>query len=108
VDVRNDKTDQVIEDIPRTIYTVSAAYTHKAFTNSVIGKYIDQNSSYPETKDKVFIFDYLIKVRLPFPKQYGRASLFGTVYNIFNTTHIYRNVWPKPDRWVEAGVRFEF
>jgi vitamin B12 transporter len=108
VDIRNDKTGQVIEDIPRTIYNVSAVYTHKAFKHSIVGNYIDHNSTYPETKDKVFIFNYLIKVRLPFPKRCGRASLFGAVYNIFNTTHIYRDVWPQPDRWVEAGVKFEF
>ena len=108
VDIRNDKTDQVIEDIPRTIYKLSAVYTHKAFTHSIVGNYIDHNSTYPETKDKVFIFNYLIKVRLPFPKRCGRTSLFGAVHNIFNTTHIYRDVWPQPDRWVEAGVNVEF
>jgi vitamin B12 transporter len=108
VDVRNDATDQVIEDIPKTIYNASALYTYKASTHSVIGKYIDHNSTFPETRDKVFIFDYLLKVGLPFPKQFGRATLFGAVYNLFNTTYLYREVWPKPDRWVEGGVRFEF
>jgi vitamin B12 transporter len=108
VDVRNDKTDQVIEDIPRTIYNASALYRYKAMTHSVIGKYIDHNSTYPETQDRVFIFDYLLKVNLPFPQQYGKASLFGAVYNLFNTTYLYREVWPKADRWVEGGVRFEF
>jgi vitamin B12 transporter len=108
VDVRNDATDQVIEDIPRTIYNASAVYAYKYITHSIIGKYIDHHSTYPETQDKVFIFDYLLKVKLPFPKQYGRASLFGAVYNLFNTTYLYREVWPKPDRWIEAGVRFEF
>jgi outer membrane receptor protein involved in Fe transport len=108
VDVRNDTTDQVIEDIPRTIYNASVLYTYKLTTHSLIGRYIDHNSTYPETQDKVFIFDYLLKVKLPFPKQYGRASRFGAVYNLFNSTYLYREVWPKPDRWVEGGVRFEF
>jgi vitamin B12 transporter len=108
VDVRNDATDQVIKDIPRTIYYASALYNYKAMTHSVIGKYIDHNSTYPETRDKVFIFDYLLKVRLPFFKKYGKTSMFGAVYNLFNSTYLYREVWPKPDRWVEGGLRFEF
>jgi vitamin B12 transporter len=108
VDVRNDRTDQVIEDIPRTIYNISALYTYKSTTHSLIGKYIDHNSTYPETQDKVFIFDYLLKVKLPLPKRYGTTSLFGAVYNLFDSTYLYREVWPKPDRWIEGGVRFEF
>jgi len=108
VDIRNKETDSVIEDIPRTMYNVSAVYIHKRMHHSIIGKYIDHNSSYPETKDEVFIFDYLLKVNLPFPETYGRVSIFGAVYNLFNTTYLYREVWPKPDRWVEAGVRFEY
>ncbi len=108
VDVRNKETDNVIENIPRTMYNVSAGYIHKRMSNSIIGKYIDHNSSYPETKDEVFVFDYLLKVNLPFPETYGRVSIFGAVYNVFNTTYLYRKAWPKPDRWVEAGVRFEY
>ena len=76
VDVRNDETDHVIEDIPRTIYNASALYTYKATTHSLIGKYIDQNSTYPETQDKVFIFDYLLKVKLPFPKAVRQSKPF--------------------------------
>ncbi len=108
VDVRNKETDNVIEDIPRTMYNVSAIYINKRMHHSIIGKYIDHNSSYPETQDEVFVFDYLLKVNLPFPQRYGQASIFGAVYNVFNTTYLYREVWPKPDRWVEGGVRFEY
>ena len=108
VDVRNDRTDQVIEDIPRTIYIASAVYAYEYMTHSIVGKYIDHNSTYPETRDKVFIFDYLLKVKLPLPKRYGTTSLFGAVYNLFDSTYLYREVWPKPDRWIEGGVRFEF
>jgi hypothetical protein len=90
------------------MYNASAVYAHKYMTHSIIGKYIDHNSTYPETKDKVFIFDYLLKVNLPFFKKYGKASMFGAVYNLFDSTYLDRQVWPKPDRWVEGGVRFEF
>jgi vitamin B12 transporter len=108
VHVKDEETHDVIEDIPRIIYNASAVYAHKYMTHSLLGKYIDHNSTYPETHDKVFIFDYLLKVKLPFFKKYGKASMFGAVYNLFNSTYLYREVWPKPDRWIEGGVRFEF
>lgn len=107
VDVKDDTTGRVIKDIPRTMYHVSASYTHKWMTHSIVGKYIDNNSTYPETRDQVFIFDYLLKVNLPFPERYGKLQLFGAVYNLANSTYIYRKVWPKPGRWIEGGLRFE-
>jgi vitamin B12 transporter len=108
VDVVDEETDDVIKDIPRTMYNASASYTHEWMTHSIVGRYIDHNSTYPETKDKVFIFDYLISVKLPLPERYGKPSLFGAVYNVTNTSYLCREVWPQPDRWVEGGVRFEF
>lgn len=108
VDVRNAKTDHVIEDIPRTQHKLSASYTTEWMTHSIVGKYIDHNSSYPETSDQVFIFDYLLKARLPLPERYGKLNLYGAVYNLSNTTYLYREVFPQPDRWIEGGVLFEF
>ncbi|RZB38165.1 MAG: vitamin B12 transporter [Desulfobacteraceae bacterium Eth-SRB2] len=108
VEVKNEETHDEIRDIPKTMYNASAVYVYKCMTHSVIGKYIDHNSTYPETEDRVYIFDYLLKVNLPFLKKYGKASMFGAVYNLFNSKYLYREVWPKPDRWIEGGVRFEF
>jgi vitamin B12 transporter len=108
VDVRDETTDEVIEDTPRTLYNVSASYTHQWMTHCLMGKYIDHNSTYPETHDKVFVFDYLLKVKLPLPERYGTPRLFAAIYNLTNTSYIYRKVWPQPDRWVEGGVSFEF
>jgi vitamin B12 transporter len=108
VTVRDEETHDKIEDIPKTMYNASAVYAYKYMTHSLIGKYIDHNSTYPETQDKVFIFDYLLKVNLPFLKKYGKASMFSAVYNLFNSTYLYREVWPKPGRWIEGGIRFKF
>ena len=108
VDVRDEKTEEVIQDIPRTLFNVSASYTHEWMTHSIVGRYIDHNSSYPETEDKVFVFDYLVKLKLPCPDRYGKVSLFGAVYNLTNTSYVYRAVFPQPGRWIEAGARFEY
>ena len=108
VDVRDEETDEVIEDIPRTMYNISASYTHEWMTHSIVGKYIDHNSIHPETRDQVFVLDYLLKVKLPLSDRYGKPNLFGAVHNLTNSTYIYRYVFPQPDRWMEGGVSFEF
>ncbi len=108
VDVRDDRTDKVIKDIPRTLLDISASYTDERMTHSVVGKYVDHNSSYAETRDEVFVFDYLLKVRLPWPEPYGRFDLYGAVHNLTNTSYLYREVFPQPDRWIEGGVNFRF
>ena len=108
IDVKDKETDKVIKDVPRVLYNVSVSYTHEWMTHSVVGKYVYHNSSYPETRDQVFVFDYLLKVKLPFLERYGKPNIFGAVYNLTNASYIYREVFPQPDRWFEGGVSFEF
>ena len=109
VDVRDAKTDEVIPDIPDVLLDTSASYTYKWLTQSLIGRYVDNNSSFPETQDKVFVFDYLARVKLPSPPCTRiNPSLFAAVHNIGDTNYLYRTVFPQPGRWVEGGVRLEF
>jgi len=109
IDVRDGQTDEIIEDIPRILYDASASYTYKWMTHSLIGRYVFNNSSYPETKDQVFVFDYMVKANLPFiPECAGKPSIFFTVHNLFNTNYLYRNVFPQAGRWVEGGVSYQF
>jgi outer membrane cobalamin receptor len=107
-DVKDDTTNEEIKDIPKEQYQVSAGYTWQWMTHSVFGKYTDYNSTYPETKDKKFVFDYKFKARLPEIQNLGQAELFCAVYNLFNSNTVYRSVWPQPDRWCEAGVSLSF
>ncbi len=107
IDVRDDDGDD-IKDIPTTLYDVSANYTFQGVSQTLVGKYVCMNSAHPETRDRVFIFDYLFKAQLPLPDRYGKISLFGAVYNLFNSTHLFRFFLPQPDRWMEAGVKIEF
>jgi vitamin B12 transporter len=108
VDVKNELTHEVIQDRPRRLYNVSASYDNERMTHSLVGRYIYHNSTYPETKDKIFVFDYLLKIKIPLPDQYGKLSLFGAVHNITDASYVYREVYPQPDRWIEAGVNFVF
>ena len=108
VDVKDKRNNEVIPNIPKALYNISAVYINQSMTHSFMGKYIDHNSTFPETRDKVFIFDYGLRWGLPFGKKHGKASLYLNVYNLLDTTYLYRNVWPKPGRWAEAGIRLEY
>ncbi|NOY68818.1 MAG: TonB-dependent receptor [Deltaproteobacteria bacterium] len=105
-DVKDDLTNQVIKDIPRLEYSLSATVPYKWSSQTLTGKYINNNSTYPETRDKVFIFDYQLKITPPDLHPFGSPEIFCAVHNLFNTNYVYRNVWPQPDRWMEAGLRF--
>lgn len=110
VDVRNDQTGELMKNLPRTLLNTSVSYVWKQTTQSLVGRYVDNNSSYPETHDRVFVFDYLFKVRLPFPQVAGKdpVTLFAAVYDLTDARYLYRNSFPQPGRRVEGGVSFQF
>ena len=92
-DVEDDTTGETIKDIPKEQYQASAAYTWQWMTHTLYGKYTDYNSTYPETRDKKFVFDYKFNAKLPEAGR-CRAELFCAVYNLFNSNVVYRSVWP--------------
>ena len=107
-DVRDDQTDEVIADIPRSQYHLSLKYTHPRTTQTLVGRYIDHNSSFAETNDQVFVLDYRFKFFLPWPANGTPATIFGAVYNLLDQDYLYRNAWPQPGRWAEAGLQVVF
>ncbi len=108
IDVRNEETGRVIKDVPRQILDISASHSFKQFTQSITGKYIDNNSSFLETRDQIFVFDYLARLKLSSPGMRLSPSVFFAVHNLTNAPYIYREVFPQPGRWVEGGLRCEF
>ena len=110
VDVRNDQTGEVMKNVPRSLLNTSVSYVWKQTTQTLVGRYVDNNTDYPETHDKVFVFDYLFKVRLPFSQVAGKApvTLFAAVYDLTDANYLYRNSFPQPGRRVEGGVSFQF
>lgn len=108
VDVFDQRTDARIADIPKLTYTARADYTWRWMTHTLAGRMIDHNSSHPETRDSRFVWDYRFSARLPVPEAYGAVSLFAAVYNLTDADYLYRNNWPQPGRWIEAGVQAAF
>jgi len=107
-DVEDETTNEEVKDIPTEQYQARAAYTWRWMTHSLLGKYMDYNSTYPETKDKKFVFDYLFKAKLPQVRYLNQSEVFCAVYNLFNSNTVYRSDWPQPDRWAEAGIALSF
>jgi outer membrane receptor protein involved in Fe transport len=109
VDVRDDRTGEVIEDIPRLILNAGGYYTYpKWLTHYLAGKYIYNNSSHEETRDRVFVFDYLVRCKLPSPAGFSDISVFLAVHDLTDAGYLYRAVFPQPGRWVEGGLSLEF
>ena len=106
-EVRDDTTDTVIKDIPCRQYNMMLFYTGPKASHSLIGRYIDHNSSYAETRDSVFVFDYLFRLNLSRGGEKSRWQLYGAIYNLFDSDYLYRTVWPQPGRWGEIGLRFQ-
>jgi vitamin B12 transporter len=108
IDARDDATGEIIKNVPRILYNASASYSYKWLTTSLLGRYVFNNSSYPETHDRVFVFDYLVKVKLPIRDLPGALSLFGIVHDLGDSGYLYRVDAPQPGRWYEGGVKYEF
>ncbi len=108
IEVRNEETGDIIKDIPNQIMDISASHSIKQFTQSITGRYIDNNSSFPETRDEMFVFDYLARLKLTSLGMRLVPSVFFAVHNLTNAPYLYRNVFPQPARWVEGGLRCEF
>lgn len=108
VDIEDGITGEEITNIPTTTYHVTAVYTNEWMTHSLLGKHIDHNSTFPETRDQVFVFDYRFKANLPLPQRYDGVSVYAAVYNLADADYLYRQVWPQPGRWFEGGISFDF
>ena len=75
VDVRDEVTGEAIQNIPKTTYTASLGYGKKWYSGSLVGKYIDHNSSASETRDKRFVFDAVFKVTPSRLSSLGKAHV---------------------------------
>ena len=65
------QTDARIADIPQLIYTARAVYAGEWISHTLVGRMIDHNSSLPETRDKRFVWDYKLLLRLPGSDAHG-------------------------------------
>lgn len=108
IDAVNADTGEVIYDIPRFIINSTTSYTYKWMSHSLIARFIDNNSSYPETNDGVVVFDYQLKIRLPVLEPGLKPGLTFAVHDLTDSGYLYRYRLAPPGRWFEGGLRLEF
>jgi vitamin B12 transporter len=109
IKVKDDRTGEEIKDTPGLTWDVIFTHQYRDMVRqSLTGKYIWYNSSLAETRDNNFLFDYLIRVKVPADLNGASLSLFGAVHNLFNSTQFFQRDFPAPSRWMEAGIRFDF
>jgi len=109
VEVEDDRTGEEIKDIPGLTWDVIFTHGYRDLVHQTLtGKYVWYNSSVEETKDNNFLFDYLVRVKIPTTLPKTSFSLFGAVHNLFNTTQFLLRDFSAPSRWFEAGIRFDF
>ena len=106
VDIRDETTGDTVRNIPRKTYHSTISFVKAGTSQTLFGRFIDQNSSYPETRDRLFVFDYALRIQPAKFINYGRPTFFLNIYNIFDAGYLYRTIWPQPGRWVEGGLRF--
>lgn len=106
--IKNLETGETISNTPRKRFHFSMSYVNERAEFSAVGRYTDHNSSYPETKDKVFVVDCVARIKLPCRVSSIEPSIFIAAYNLMNTSYIFRNDFPQPNRWFEGGARVMF
>jgi vitamin B12 transporter len=108
IHVVDNEKDEVIPDIPRFMCNASASHTHKWMTQTLIMRWIDNNSSHPETNDDTAVFDYLLKIKLPFEDERLKPSLFFAAHDLTDSRYLYTFRATPPGRWFEGGIKLEF
>ena len=110
VDAIDLDTDTRLKLQPTRIYDLGLHYDDQSFKALLNGRYIDWNvdtswglnASYGS-----FVFDlHMIKKIV----QHNDASLeaFADVHNLFNGSQYFDARYKNPNRWVEAGIRYNF
>lgn len=103
VDVKNTRTDIEVNDIPNEIYDFGISHSYGGLYQTVAAKWVNYNSSQADTKDKRWIVDYLINYRF----ESGFEARFS-VYNLTDEDEYHYSFLPRPGRWVEAGLSYNF
>ncbi len=108
-DVKNLRTNQVIEGRPRTAYDLGLDYKSPiGFQASLRGHYLWWNQ--PEErkpKDRRFLWDVRFSQKLA-DTRFGGFKAALSVHNIFNTKSGWTYCYLLPGRWIEGQVSYEF
>ncbi len=102
-------TGETIAGQPVQVYDVGLSYDDKESFNAVLqGRHINWNLKDPSIQTrKTMIVDLTVNKRVHQVKATS-ISIFASGHNLLNTKQIWSTSWPNPERWYEAGLRYDF
>ncbi|MBI5232847.1 MAG: TonB-dependent receptor [Deltaproteobacteria bacterium] len=96
---------------PRDTYSYNAGLKYddkKSLMAQLFGNYVWWNlASDKGARYNTFVWDFNLAKRI-FSTDMTSTEVFLAVHNLFNASYFTLNVYPNPNRWAEAGIRFKF
>jgi len=107
--IKNLDTNETIADQPVQVYDLGLKYDDKESFNAVLqGRHINWNLKDPSIQTcKTMILNLTVNKTVHRVRNMG-IEVFATGHNLLNTKQIFSTSWPNPERWYEAGLRYNF
>lgn len=90
-------------------YNIALKYDDKkSLMAQLFGNYVwwnlaaDQGARY-----NTFVWDFNLTKKI-FSTDRTTTEVYAAVHNLFNASYFTTNIYPNPQRWAEAGIRFKF
>lgn len=107
--VKDLATNETIAGQPVQVYDLGLKYDDRDSFNALLqGRHINWNLKDPGIQTcKTMILDLTMNKRIHQKKNTG-IEVFASGHNLLNTKQIWSTSWPNPERWYEAGLRYNF
>lgn len=102
-------TNETIAGQPVQVYYLGLKYDDKESLNALLqGRHINWNLKDPTIQTcKTMMLDLTVNKRIH-QAQNTSMTVFASGHNLLNTKQIWSTSWPNPERWYEAGLRYNF
>jgi vitamin B12 transporter len=107
--VKDLDTNETIAGQPVQVYDLGLKYDDKESLNALLqGRHVNWNLKDPSIQTcKTMILDLTVNKRIHQAKNTD-VEVFASGHNLLNTKQIFTTSWPNPERWYEAGLRYNF
>ena len=102
-------TDETIAGQPAQVYDVGLKYDdHESLNAWLQGRHINWNLKDPAIPTgKTMIVELAVNKKIHQEKD-TNLEVFASGHNLLNTKQVWSDGWPNPERWYEAGLRYNF
>lgn len=109
ITIKDLDTGEAIAGQPIQVYDVGLKYDDKESLNAWLqGRHINWNLKDPNIQTcSTMVLDFTVNKRIH-QKKDTSIEVFASGHNLLNTQQIWSTSWPNPNRWYEAGLRYNF